>query len=44
MLRNYGPYVNILGNVIGTGPWFDAYVPNMLSPLIPGEFDPVVAP
>ncbi|HJR90311.1 MAG TPA: MCE family protein [Aeromicrobium sp.] len=43
-LRNYGPYVNILGNVIGTGPWFDALVPNMLSPLIPGEFDPVVAP
>ena len=32
MLRNYGPYVNILGNVIGSGPWFDAYVPNMLVP------------
>jgi len=41
MLRNYGPYVNILGNVIGTGPWFDAYVPNMLSPFS-GEFLPVV--
>lgn len=43
MLRNYGPYVNILGNVIGTGPWFDAYVPNMLLPLAPGvEFEPKV--
>ena len=20
-----GPYVSILGNIIGTGPWFDAY-------------------
>jgi phospholipid/cholesterol/gamma-HCH transport system substrate-binding protein len=45
MLRNYGPYVNILGNVIGTGPWFDAYVPNMLLPLVPGaEFEPVITP
>lgn len=44
-LRNYGPYVNILGNVIGTGPWFDAYVPNMLLPLVPGaEFEPVITP
>lgn len=39
MLRNYGPYVNILGNVIGTGPWFDAYVPNMLN-VFTGEFLP----
>jgi phospholipid/cholesterol/gamma-HCH transport system substrate-binding protein len=45
MLRNYGPYVNILGNVIGTGPWFDSYVPNMLFPIIgPGEFQPVIKP
>jgi len=41
MLRNYGPYVNILGNVIGTGPWFDAFVPNMLN-VFTGEFLPVV--
>ncbi len=39
MLHNYGPYVNILGNVIGTGPWFDAYVPNMLN-VFTGEFLP----
>jgi len=45
LLHNYGPYVNILGNVIGTGPWFDAYVPNMLIPLVPGaEFEPVITP
>jgi len=43
MLRNYGPYVNILGNVVGTGPWFDAYVPNMLD-VFTGEFEPVVTP
>jgi phospholipid/cholesterol/gamma-HCH transport system substrate-binding protein len=29
LLHNYGPYVNILGNVIGSGPWFDAFVPNI---------------
>ncbi len=34
-----GPYVSILGNIIGTGPWFDAYVVNLLA--IPtGEFLP----
>ena len=43
MLRNYGPYVNILGNVIGTGPWFDAFVPNMLN-VFTGEFLPAGAP
>jgi len=43
MLRNYGPYVNILGNVIGTGPWFDALVPNMLN-VFTGEFLPAGAP
>ncbi len=26
-----GPYVSILGNIIGTGPWFDAYVVNLLA-------------
>ncbi|MGI9084976.1 MAG: MCE family protein [Aeromicrobium sp.] len=39
LLRNYGPYVNILGNTIGTGPWFDAYVPNILG-VFTGEFEP----
>jgi phospholipid/cholesterol/gamma-HCH transport system substrate-binding protein len=40
LLRNYGPYVNILGNIIGTGPWFDAYVPNITG-VFTGEFSPV---
>jgi phospholipid/cholesterol/gamma-HCH transport system substrate-binding protein len=40
LIRNYGPYVNILGNIIGTGPWFDAYVPNILG-VFSGEFTPV---
>ena len=39
LIRNYGPYVNILGNIIGTGPWFDAYVPNILG-VFSGEFTP----
>jgi phospholipid/cholesterol/gamma-HCH transport system substrate-binding protein len=25
-LALYGPYANLLGNVVGTGPWFDAYL------------------
>lgn len=34
-----GPYVSILSNIIGTGPWFDAYAANLLA--IPtGEFVP----
>ncbi len=34
-----GPYVDILSNIIGTGPWFDAYAVNLLA--IPtGEFVP----
>ncbi|WP_246081633.1 MCE family protein [Nocardioides litoris] len=38
-LAALGPYVNILGNIIGTGPWFDAYAVNLLG--IPtGEFVP----
>ena len=39
LIHNYGPYVNILGNVIGTGPWFDAYVPNITG-VFTGEFQP----
>jgi len=33
-----GPYAEILGNIVGTGPWFDAYVVNLGG--IPGEFTP----
>lgn len=33
-----GPYAEILGNIIGTGPWFDAYVVN-LAGLATGEFE-----
>ncbi len=36
-IRNYGPYASILINIIGTGPWFDAYVPN-LAGMFTGEF------
>ncbi len=39
LLKNYGPYVNILGNIVGTGPWFDAYVPNITG-VFTGEFLP----
>jgi len=40
-LAALGPYVSILGNIIGTGPWFDAYAVNLLA--IPtGEFLPGV--
>lgn len=38
-LHNYGPYVNILGNIVGSGPWFDAYVPNITG-VFSGEFEP----
>ncbi len=38
-LNAFGPYASILGNIIGTGPWFDAYAVNLAS--IPtGEFVP----
>lgn len=37
LLKNYGPYVNILGNIVGSGPWFDAYVPNIAG-VFAGEF------
>ena len=39
-LAALGPYASILSNIIGTGPWFDAYAVNLAS--IPtGEFMPV---
>lgn len=34
-----GPYVSILSNIIGTGPWFDAYAVN-LPRIALGEFRP----
>jgi phospholipid/cholesterol/gamma-HCH transport system substrate-binding protein len=37
LLHNYGPYVSILGNIVGSGPWFDAYVPNITG-VFTGEF------
>jgi phospholipid/cholesterol/gamma-HCH transport system substrate-binding protein len=39
LIHNYGPYVNILGNIVGSGPWFDAYVPNVTG-VFTGEFLP----
>ena len=33
------PYAAVLINVIGTGPWFDAYVPNLVG-MFSGEFVP----
>lgn len=38
-LKNVGPYASILINVVGTGPWFDAYVPNFVG-MGSGEFVP----
>ncbi|MCD4534956.1 MCE family protein [Nocardioides sp. cx-169] len=38
-LAALGPYVSILGNIIGTGPWFDAYAVN-LAGIPTGEFLP----
>jgi phospholipid/cholesterol/gamma-HCH transport system substrate-binding protein len=35
-----GPYAQILGNIVGTGPWFDAYVVNLGG--LAGEFEPGV--
>lgn len=41
-LNAMGPYASILSNIIGTGPWFDAYAVNLAS--IPtGEFLPAAA-
>ena len=39
-LTNLGPYASILINIIGTGPWFDAFVPNLGSIANPTEFTP----
>jgi phospholipid/cholesterol/gamma-HCH transport system substrate-binding protein len=33
-----GPYADILGNIVGTGPWFDGYVVNLGG--LAGEFVP----
>jgi phospholipid/cholesterol/gamma-HCH transport system substrate-binding protein len=38
-IHNLGPYASILINVIGTGPWFDAYAVNFFN-LGTGEFKP----
>ena len=38
-LAAVGPYASILGNIIGTGPWFDAYASN-LAAIPTGEFLP----
>jgi phospholipid/cholesterol/gamma-HCH transport system substrate-binding protein len=38
-LHELGPYVDILSNIIGTGPWFDAVAINLLS-FPTGEFVP----
>jgi phospholipid/cholesterol/gamma-HCH transport system substrate-binding protein len=38
-IHDLGPYARILINIIGTGPWFDAYVPN-LGGMVAGEFVP----
>jgi phospholipid/cholesterol/gamma-HCH transport system substrate-binding protein len=38
-LAALGPYASILGNIIGTGPWFDAYAVN-LAAIPTGEFLP----
>lgn len=42
-IKNYGPYASVLINIIGTGPWFDAYVPNFAG-LATGEFRPGFRP
>ncbi len=39
MIHNLGPYATVLINVLGTGPWFDSYVPNLVG-LVSGEFLP----
>jgi phospholipid/cholesterol/gamma-HCH transport system substrate-binding protein len=42
-LTNLGPYASILINIIGTGPWFDAFVPNLAAIGTP-EFTPGTRP
>jgi phospholipid/cholesterol/gamma-HCH transport system substrate-binding protein len=39
VLKRLDPYASILINIIGTGPWFDAFVPNLPS-IATGEFTP----
>jgi len=41
-LNALGPYASILSNIIGTGPWFDAYASN-LAAIPTGEFQPTSA-
>jgi phospholipid/cholesterol/gamma-HCH transport system substrate-binding protein len=38
-MKNLGPYASILINIVGTGPWFDTYVPNFVG-MGSGEFVP----
>jgi len=38
-IHNLKPYASVLINVLGTGPWFDAYVPNLVG-MTTGEFVP----
>jgi len=38
-LKNVGPYIRILSNIVGTGPWFDAFAVNLLG-FGTGEFQP----
>ena len=38
-IHNLKPYASVLINVLGTGPWFDAYVPNLVG-MATGEFVP----
>lgn len=40
LLTNLGPYVEILSNIIGTGPWFDAMAVNLAT--LPVELQPNV--
>lgn len=39
ILSVLGPYAATLGNILGTGPWFDAYAANLLA-VATGEFLP----
>ena len=39
-VHNLGPYTRILSNIIGTGPWFDAYAANFFG--MGAEFEPGV--
>lgn len=39
LMSSVGPYASILGNILGTGPWFDAYAVN-LAGFPTGEFVP----